>query len=347
MMGVMWRLALTLPLVLAGCGGADEPDLLEAQTEPAIRSRDYNPSQGPDLLGSVLELRTVRLDSARKAGVPVTLLARYEELREPSRTCYGTLCFPSDRLVPRSRIIGTSFATEDGRAAVDVVDLLAIDDADLAGNVYAFDVRERGADGVLRRVGPLCAGPSNQAIVVRGYFTPGTLTWNDDASYVTFACRGSAVFKVTSWGYSPSRSAPHFSAAVRAARADYCGNGASFTRAGTVIEVFDRSGIRPLDARHVVGGPFRFEAGWGPDRRIGASEFPSPGGAACLSKLRWNDLRFAPAPTPGTSSCPRLPHGGEFEQICDAENETGEPTAADYAEMERLGALVFTYSRPR
>jgi hypothetical protein len=58
------------------------------------------------------------------------------------------------------------------------------------------------------------------------------------------------------------------------ARADYCGNGTSHTRDGTMIDMYDTIGIQKSES----GSDFFFEAAWTPE------------GAYCVSKERWNGI---------------------------------------------------------
>jgi hypothetical protein len=63
------------------------------------------------------------------------------------------------------------------------------------------------------------------------------------------------------------------------ARADYCGNGRSWTRNGTTINVWDTAPAPgPFQAHGPADPAFLFEAGW------------STYGAVCLSKERWATL---------------------------------------------------------
>jgi hypothetical protein len=71
-----------------------------------------------------------------------------------------------------------------------------------------------------------------------------------DASRFTFACTNGTIAKCTQWGYRPFGQAGwsngvvkplagYHQTCVRAAAADYCANGHSFTRDGTLIEIYD------------------------------------------------------------------------------------------------------------
>ena len=97
----------------------------------------------------------------------------------------------------------------------------------------------------------------------RGLFVNGR--WGDNGSWhpggYTFSCPSGVIAKcVRGWGYKPWARLPAGSqssdgtareidllplhlACVRAARADYCGDGTSHTRNGTLIDMFDRHGL--------------------------------------------------------------------------------------------------------
>jgi hypothetical protein len=106
----------------------------------------------------------------------------------------------------------------------------------------------------------------------RGMFLDGQ--WRADGSWdsrgYTFACTNGALAKCArNWGYKPWKQLampggervslqPLHQACTRAVRADYCGDGVSHTRNGTLIDLFDRHG---LNVREQVEG-FRAEAGF-------------------------------------------------------------------------------------
>ena len=103
-----------------------------------------------------------------------------------------------------------------------------------------------------------------------GLFVNGT--WRADGDYsasgYTLACTRGAIGKcVRDWGYkpwkriagpagSPAPMAALHRACVRAARADYCGDGRSFTREGRLIEMIDEQGLN----RHPSRAGFSLEA---------------------------------------------------------------------------------------
>lgn len=76
-----------------------------------------------------------------------------------------------------------------------------------------------------------------------GKFTASTTSF-------TFACTTGTIAKCTKWGYRPWTSAtksdhtvadlePYHQACIRAARADYCANGSSWTKNGTLVDISD------------------------------------------------------------------------------------------------------------
>jgi hypothetical protein len=104
-------------------------------------------------------------------------------------------------------------------------------------------------------------------------------TWNADGSrtpsntVITFACPGGALAKCIDFGYAPwstqggTSLAPYHQACTRAIRADYCGDGTSYTQNGNQINLYDAIGVQ---ADTVAWTP---EAEWNED------------GASCMSGL--------------------------------------------------------------
>jgi ADYC domain len=120
---------------------------------------------------------------------------------------------------------------------------------------------------------------------------PLAATWDEHGARVesstlfTFGCTTGVIAKCYRWGYRPwvtgygDLVTTHWTC-TRLARADYCGNGVSHTRDGTVINVWDNLASPGPIQQH--GGlllipplGMLFEAGW------------STGGAVCLSHARW------------------------------------------------------------
>ncbi|MEM7160786.1 MAG: ADYC domain-containing protein [Myxococcota bacterium] len=102
----------------------------------------------------------------------------------------------------------------------------------------------------------------------------GTHEVRDDTIY--FACTSGAVGKAGMWGYSPSEVGEEVhQTATRAVRADYCGEGTSWTTTGTPLQVSD-----PWFINHFQPGGQPTEAMWGPE------------GAECLMVPRRPEYDF-------------------------------------------------------
>ncbi len=102
--------------------------------------------------------------------------------------------------------------------------------------------------------------------------------WDDTGAYVandeiTFACTSGVIAKCALWGYRPWQTEQgtslrdYHQACTRMARADYCGNGISYTQDGTLINLYDRLGIQtPGDTdAESDNDSLIFEAAWGPN----------------------------------------------------------------------------------
>jgi hypothetical protein len=134
-----------------------------------------------------------------------------------------------------------------------------------------------GADGQPVRAVPL-AGRWDER-----WGVPGGGEKLDDESTFTFACEGFVLAKCVHAGYKPWATSacqpeakgcrevslePHHRACVRMFRADYCGDGTSYTRDGPLINFYDGLGIQSDDA------DWPFEAEW------------TPSGARCARRKR-------------------------------------------------------------
>jgi hypothetical protein len=165
--------------------------------------------------------------------------------------------------------------------------IAAVDDEDAAydptgtGATYLYTI-EQNVDGT-DAWQPAC-GVDNDA---RQVAIPIAATWDDRGNRVesstlfSFGCTTGVVAKCYRWGYRPwltgygDLAAVHW-ACTRMARADYCGNGTSHTRNGTVINLWDNTpSPGPIESQGATPLGMLFEAGW------------STGGAVCLSHARW------------------------------------------------------------
>lgn len=121
----------------------------------------------------------------------------------------------------------------------------------------------------------LCA-PGEHGLFVEGIFTPaGEREPHLDSDGVrfelTYACTPGVIAKCVRWGYAPwTVGADMHQTCTRLARADYCGDGVSYTENRTLIDVFDVDGLLSPDP--TAEPALAFEAGWGPDGAVCASQ---------------------------------------------------------------------------
>ncbi|WP_224370962.1 ADYC domain-containing protein [Hyalangium versicolor] len=132
------------------------------------------------------------------------------------------------------------------------------------------------------------------AVPMSGVFDASNGVRHEEAGRFTFGCDSAVIAKCYRWGYKswrekqgenePDMGQLH-AACTRMARADYCGNGESFTLDGTPIHPWDT--LPTAIRQHGPDTPKAFfEAGW--------QDF----GAVCLSKTRWEQLKPLPAECP-------------------------------------------------
>ncbi|GHG66545.1 ADYC domain-containing protein [Comamonas sp. JC664] len=136
-----------------------------------------------------------------------------------------------------------------------------------------------------------------KAVIMPGCWLPdgGFHDGGGGAPCFTASCTTGAVGVCAHWGYLPNQEwdggpplARLFQACVRAARADYNGDGESFTCQGTYVDFVDGYGIQTQDTFNGELPPLLFEAAWSEQ---GALPFGvTPSGEGCVRP------RYAPAP---------------------------------------------------
>jgi ADYC domain len=163
---------------------------------------------------------------------------------------------------------------------------------------WLYELRYRDAEGGAWK--SFCGADAQGkrwAIALSGTYDAANTAHPDD-KHVTFACTRGVMAKCYRWGYRPWIDAEHAAAhqaCIRMAMADYCGDGRSWTRDGTLIQHWDRLSP-PVQPRTQLVPGMSFEAAW------------TPAGAACLSHRRWTGLdeEFGPQrcarPVPRCSS---------------------------------------------
>ncbi|HEV7558901.1 MAG TPA: ADYC domain-containing protein [Kofleriaceae bacterium] len=111
---------------------------------------------------------------------------------------------------------------------------------------------------------PLC-GVDGGGVAIQAIAVPGT--WGGTASYAasssqfTWACRHKSIAKCVELGYKPwDGASDEMASCVRLLRADYCGDGTSYTVDNTLLNLYDASGIQadteawPLEAEWTPAG---------------------------------------------------------------------------------------------
>jgi hypothetical protein len=128
----------------------------------------------------------------------------------------------------------------------------------------------------------------------------------------SFSCTNGAIAKCVAWGYEPwAVGADLHQSCTRMVRADYCGSGVSFTKNGTVIDVFD---TRAIQQPTTGDASLVFEAAW------------TTSGAACVNRTRYE--AFGPSGQLVLPSC--------WDRL---------PKCASWSEAEGRGAVLGNASR--
>jgi len=291
----MNRLPLALAVLLAGCGpelAAPAPAPIPTTTGVSLNGTMMRGAGGPfrgdecestGLAGSPTPyspchngpLLAGQLVSVALAGVT---LANGQAL-DGAAALAGTAFTGTAGGAPVASFVGATFSgqKDDGSTVPVRIDSAAAGTGNDA-NVWAYGISYY--DGASEAWWPVCAG-GVAAVPVMGRwdYSFGTATGGDkidDPASFTFGCIGSAIAKCVYLGYKPWQSVSgvslgnHHQACTRAIRADYCGNGASYTTTGRVIDIYDTLGVQ-ADTE-----------GWIPEGEW------MPGGAKCTFALNRN-----------------------------------------------------------
>src|SRR4051812_4641883 len=159
------------------------------------------------------------------------------------------------------------------------------------GDFNSYAVSYETDSGWVSLCGTEADGSPVMAIPLNGRFdySQGTSSggvYDSSGPVFTPACRHYAAAKCVEMGYqpwvtSPAPLEPYFQTCTRVLRADYCGDGTSFTVDGTLIDIYDRLGVQ-TDTESWMG-----EAEWGPN------------GALCMAPQQLDRFRN----TTSTPSC--------------------------------------------
>jgi len=324
-------------MVMAGCGAGDR----EAGQTASL----YDPSddghgeleepvagmetQGQDLLGETLDQMGVdpgyhvnmTTDAVTADGRPVTVeFGGSAALR--SGTHRGADPFFNGMLLTGAQ--GARFRITVARGGYDVA-------------FYKLELRT--ASGAWADVCTTSSGATGDAIPLAGRWQRSGLH-EYAADRFSFACAGATGYKCSVWSYLAGSDPASLGwrahqACTRMTRGDYCGNGRTHTRDGTLIKIYDFAGVTsppPLHFDGVQAWPpdvdrLFFEAAWNDGARP----------ASCLTRLRWQSLPPGPA-CPGAVDelpDPRAGTGGRFCEDLEWPAPGPSPT----------GALLFNESR--
>ena len=167
-------------------------------------------------------------------------------------------------------------------------DNIYADPRNTSGDVFLYDI-SYSVDGNNTWTSLCRDGAGNRvaAIPIRNRWNYQTGARIEDPSAITFACANAALGKCVRLGYRPWATAQsgkkndppisladHHQACTRLIRADYCGNGTSYTLDGTLIEVYDD--LQPNINSNTMN--WSLEGQWNPD------------GARCIGDARHAEL---------------------------------------------------------
>lgn len=185
---------------------------------------------------------------------------------------------PDGRSLAPEALVGGVLEVGDERGGTLTVRVeeLAIDPMDQEGEIVLYRLKVLDEQGRWRDLcGPDLKG-ERWALPLAGAWTAKGEHRPDPGAF-TVACAAAAAGKCVRLGYKPWRQLPdgtslwnHHQACVRLLRADYCGDGRSFTRNGTLVDLEDRLGIQKSAPKPGMS----FEAAWGKD------------GAVCVARPR-------------------------------------------------------------
>lgn len=257
-----WKVgAMSIALGLMGCEGAVE---VEARDTLETRVAELSAPNGRNLNGRNLNGRNlngvdlsgmlvaVRFDGARRANPRASALTQ--------TWLEGSVFHAESASGPVSGMdfLGASFVGELGDGTTVP---LRVDDIQPGtganGDIWVYRVSYYSRE--LDAWKPICTadgGGTLGAIAVAGRWdyrqgVPGGGSKTTDAQSFTFACEGAAIAKCIRFGYRPwggvagGRDLGELhQSCTRMVRADFCGDGASFTVDGTWVNLYDASGVQ-------------------------------------------------------------------------------------------------------
>lgn len=215
-------------------------------------------------------------------GAAATAAARAEPVPVVGVEVRGTALavrLPGARTLGPDELVGAVLEASDeaGRGLTIRVEAVAPDPRDPEGEIVLYRLTTLGTDGAWRDLCEPDPAGERWAFPLAGRWTASGAHVPDEPGVFHVTCSAGAIGKCVRLGYKPwkvradgASLRAHHQACVRMLRADYCGDGTSFTRDGTLIDLYDRLGIQ----KDEPAPGMRFEAGWSED------------GATCVARPR-------------------------------------------------------------
>jgi hypothetical protein len=276
---------LLLLLAVAACGGGETTELAPSSRASALTASNGHSLNGHSLNGHSLNGHSLNGHSLN--GVSLNGVSLNGHSLNGTALQGSQLVGVTDnwKFIAGTQFAGASIAgvLSDGSTLPMRVDGVSKGTGSNS-DVWFYDVSYRSDEGWLPLCGTDAAGAPLAAIPLAGTwdYSEGTRTggsWTSSSTSFTFACRLNALAKCAEMGYKPwatvNRTSlrDHHQACTRMIRADYCGNGLSWTLDGRLINLYDSLGIQTDTDR------WTFEAEWKPD------------GARCLTLPRVVELK--------------------------------------------------------
>jgi len=184
----------------------------------------------------------------------------------------------------------------------------ALDVRTSEGRTLELRIERIDTSGGLTRYGlsafdqPVCANGELGIFISGAWSNSGEHLASD--TMLTYACESGVLHKCAAWGYAPWQADDsYYQTCTRMARADYCGDGQSWTREHTLVNIYDQLGVQVSEPADGLS----FEAAWGPD------------GAVCVNDSRYQVL--------GVDGTQLLPNCWAELPRCQSFAEAGNATA--------------------
>ncbi|WP_224247546.1 ADYC domain-containing protein [Hyalangium gracile] len=251
--------AALMSALVVGCGTSDQDSAFEPSvgtTEAALVVANGSQLNGSQLNGSQLNGPTLnqRLVSVSYAGAKRTGMGPLDEVWLEGSTLHG--------LLDTDELSGVDFQgmqfvgnLENGGTVTLRVDSV-IPGSGAQQDVWSYKVSFQ--DPTDMKWYPICTGADGSpagaiALENRWDYRQGVSGGGSkihDATAFTFACEGAAIAKCVHYGYKPWQSVngvsleDYHQTCTRMIRADFCGNGTSYTQDGKWVNLYDSLNVQ-------------------------------------------------------------------------------------------------------